>query len=378
MYCRKCGKNNAENAKFCIGCGSILERMTEKEPESVPEPLKEKEQAQKAGKVKKPINVKKVKLAVILTVALVLVISAVGIGSAVYLKLNSPLVKISRGFKDLLTSGEAHKYKVSFDDGYLREIECDFKADLKNKKFEAVNIKAAVYDTASQRLSKINDGYTLLHINEKEYISVADFSSTLSSSFDKGKTIKYNNYSMTYHDGELKNCRPTFKTYRPGDKEKYENSFFEILSLLSDFTNGTKSFEETYGQLITVLDDNGLFYPDGAYMEQIDLADGVEDVFGIGISSLGDLKSVKIDKSINKKVQKELKKCLTDEKWLEENLGLKVSKDGKTIVYKFDINVGKAGKALFDIFKPLLEDLYNQIEQIDLCHGNIWMAVTNL
>ena len=369
MYCRKCGKNNAENAKFCIGCGSILERMTEKEPESVPEPLKEKEQAQKAGKVKKPINVKKVKLAVILTVALVLVISAVGIGSAVYLKLNSPLVKISRGFKDLLTSGEAHKYKVSFDDGYLREIECDFKADLKNKKFEAVNIKAAVYDTASQRLSKINDGYTLLHINEKEYISVADFSSTLSSSFDKGKTIKYNNYSMTYHDGELKNCRPTFKTYRPGDKEKYENSFFEILSLLSDFTNGTKSFEETYGQLITVLDDNGLFYPDGAYMEQIDLADGVEDVFGIGISSLGDLKSVKIDKSINKKVQKELKKCLTDEKWLEENLGLKVSKDGKTIVYKFDINVGKAGKALFDIFKPLLEDLYNQIEQIDLCHG---------
>lgn len=69
-------------------------------------------------------------------------------------------------------------------------------------------------------------------------------------------------------------------------------------------------------------------------------------------------------KKIAKDVEKELKKCLTDKKWLEENLGLTVSKNGKVTTYTFEIPIEKAVNALFEITEPLLEDVYNQYVDI--------------
>lgn len=352
MYCRNCGKNNAENARFCRGCGSDLEMLTEKEPEPVPELLKEEEQAQKSEKVKKPRNAKKIKLAVILTVALALVISAIGIGSAAYLKLNSPLVKIGRGFKDLLTSGEAHKYKINVVDSAIdTTIECDFKSDLKNKSLEAVNIKTKSLHFG-EALGETVDGYTLLHINEKEYISVSD-----NVGVQEGKYITYNGYTAVYYGDELNRCFPTLEPYgivnagQLANEENFSEGCFEIISELLDFANGKKEFGEVQAQIIKKIDDitthNGLLNIDFA---GIDL-----DIY--------DFEGIKVDGKIEKQIEKELKKCLTDEKWLEENLGLKVSKDGKTTVYKFDINIEKTVKALYDIYTPLLKDLYNQIKE---------------
>lgn len=363
MFCPNCGQQNEDNAMFCANCGArfatnestqqtqvLSENSYENNAEYSSEttvlnsaeneftsnvqkpfaPSAEQYYAPPAfsgGEIppapKKKMSKGLKRALIILPIVIVLAV-VIGVGAVVISKINSPLAKIGKGFSNLVNSGNAYHYDISFDDGYDEyNISTDAKFDLKGKNIDLTNGKVS------------SDGEDVtfeafLHTNDKEY----------GFNFEDGQGILYNGYISEYdEDGVLCYAEYLFEDIMDEldiDNDKFNEELFGIISLAFDAANGDKTPEEVEEEIIKLIEK----YSD----EEIDLNET----------------AVKIDEKLIKKTEKELKKCLTDKKWLEENLGLTVSKEGKAKVYSFDVPIEKAVNALFDIVEPLLEDSYNK------------------
>lgn len=352
MFCPKCGQQNENDAIFCAACGAPLAKETDSPKTDIPYEndignvppttvLTPNENSftanQNQGYVysgapevesftapKKKMS-KGLKRALIITPIIIVLAVVIGIGSVAISKLNSPLVKIGKGFANLVKSGDAYHYDISVEDEI--NISADVKFDLKGKNIDVANGKFSEDDESY-------DFEGFLHTNDKEL--------GVSFTNDYGKGLFYNGYISEYEDGELDYADYAYE-YIAEDlgfsEEEFNDEIFADISLLFDFLNGDKSIEKDQDDIIKV----------------------VEKYTG---EEIEDKVSIKFDEKIAKDVEKELKKCLTDKKWLEENLGLTVSKDGKVTTYTFEIPIEKAVNALFEITEPLLEDVYNQYVDI--------------
>lgn len=327
-----------DNLMFCPNCGTALQSSVQKttilqQQENSFNHKFPKETQYKSTVTLKTQNIKKKKfLKTILMLMPVIVVLAVLIGacSFVFSKLNSPLVKIGSGMKNLIISNEAYTYKILYDDGYDEyKISGNVKFDLKGKNIDATNIKVNA-DGESANIE------AFLHTNEKEIgFSASDNNGTESLTF-------YNGYIFKYDDGELWDSyyiSEFIEDFITDDPEKFNDGCFEIISLLFDVANSDRKIEDTQKQVIDILND---------------IIDN--ENFNLDADE-----TVKINSEIEKQVTEELKKYLTDNDWLEENLGLSVSKNGKETVYTFDIDIEKVVDALYDILKPLLKDTYEQV-----------------
>lgn len=357
MFCSNCGKQNEDNALFCADCGSRLtasspvpetEILSEDYSESTyaytpeanynPEPettllsTPEAPFAPPAFSVNEmpptPKKMKKgLKLALILIPVAIVLAALIGVGSFAAVKLNSPLVKIGKGFSKLVTSGQAYNYNVSVDNGYDDiKVSADVKFDLKSKRIDLVNGKSSLEG------EKVNFE-AFLNANDDElgfHLDVDDSDLEM---------YVYNGYQMIYEDGELTDADSLYQYYAEvfGIEESEINDIiFGFISIAFDAANGDKTTEEAEKDFMEIIKK----YSDS----DIDF----------------DKMNLKVDQKLVKQTEKELQKCLTDKKWLEENLGLTVTKEGKTTVYSFNIPVEKAVKALFDILEPLLKDSYDK------------------
>ena len=365
MFCPNCGQQNDDSAIFCANCGArfatddfpqetqvlsgnpyennaeyssetaVLNSAENDFTSNTQEPVAPTAEQYYAppafsGGDIPPVPKKKMskglKLALIAIPVVIVLAVVIGIGSFAVSKLNSPLLKISKGFSKIVTSGKAYNYKVSYDDGYG---EISGSADVK------FNLKGKSIDVTNGKMSSDGEDVTFeafLHTNDKEYGFISEFEDT--------KGLLYNGYASEYdEDGELDYATFLFDYMIQNtdvDKDEFNDDLFNIISLAFDIANGDKTVEDTEPEIIKFIEKYS--------GEEIDLNET----------------AVKIDEKLVKKTEKELKKCLTDKKWLEENLGLTVSKEGKAKVYSFDVPIEKAVNALFDIVEPLLEDSYNK------------------
>lgn len=357
MFCSNCGKQNEDRALFCAECGSRLtannpvpetEFLSEDSSESTyaytpetayttspettllntseayfaPPAFPANEMPPAPKKMKNGL-----KLALILIPVVIVLAVLIGVGSFAAVKLNSPLVKIGKGFSKLVTSGNAYNYNISFDDGYDDvNIAADVKIDLKGKKIDLVNGKSS-FDGENVNFE------AFLNANDNElgfHLDVEDSDLEM---------YVYNGYQMIYEDGELTDADYLYQYYSEvfGIEESEINDvLFRFISISFDTANGDKTMEEAEKEIIEIIKK----YSDS----DIDF----------------DKMNIEVDKKLVKQVQKELQKCLTDKKWLEENLGLTVEKEGKATVYSFNIPIEKAVKALFNILEPLLKDSYDK------------------
>lgn len=351
MFCSNCGKQNEDNALFCANCGKSLAAPnsapeTQVLSENVPEPPYAEATAAQAAYTPAPetaympqtfpINEttppspkkmkKGLKLALICIPLVIILAVVVGIGSFAFSKLNSPLVKIGKGFSKLVTSGKSYNYNISFDDGYEEvNVSADVKIDLKGKSIDVANGQAS-----SDGEDITFEGF--LHTNDKEFGFLGKF--------EDEKIIMYNGYQMEYEDGELDYADYLFEDMIEAldiEDSEADEIFFSMISIAFDVINGDMTGEKAEQEIIKIIEK----YSDS----DIDF----------------DKINLNIDEKIAKQVEKDLVKCLTDKKWLKENLGLTVSKKGKTTVYTFDLPIEKAVNALFDIVEPLLEDSYNKV-----------------
>lgn len=119
MYCRNCGKENEDGAKFCGYCGSPME--SEKEHVEVPEkPVKvpaEKEKRERKGK-------KKGKIGMILCLILLLLAAAVAGGIALKKQ------QIKKQYNSAVATGDKYLEKMEYEKAeaaYLEAIQIDQK-----------------------------------------------------------------------------------------------------------------------------------------------------------------------------------------------------------------------------------------------------------
>lgn len=313
MFCINCGKQNNDNAMFCSSCGNSLQQTLNYGGATM---LKTKKK--KGGK-----------LALILIPIVVVLAALIAVGCLAFSKLNSPMVKISKGLLNL-AAGDAYTYDIKYDDGYdTVNVSGDVRIDLKGKNIDASNIKLTVDGETGK-----GEIEAFLHTNDKEFGAIV-----IEPKYEDDVSYKeciYNGYDMYYEDGVLTEGFNLFEEFTD-DPDKFNERMFEVISLLFDVVNGDAEVEALGKKAIDLVKD---YYPD---------------------LEINENQKFEINSEIEEQVVKELKKCFTDEKWLKESLGLTVSKDGKTTEYTFDIPIGKALKAIYNIVEPLVKDVYDQL-----------------
>lgn len=161
---------------------------------------------------------------------------------------------------------------------------------------------------------------------------------------DGGEILFYNGYVAYYEDGDLEEVDNVIADYNE-DEDEFVSQGFELASLAFDILNGDKSIEEVQKQ---ALDTAMIMFPE--LEEEMPALDESQ---------------IQLNEKLVKQVKKEAVKCFTDTKWLEQNLGLTVSKQSGVTTYTFNPNVGTAARALYNIFEPLLLDIYNQASLLE-------------
>lgn len=345
MFCPECGTKVKDGAAFCSSCGSPIaaDNAAPVTPaaDSIPpvapvqpvEPVNSGTPADNFGTVPSPPQPKTKgtkngkKLAMIFVPIAVVLCLLIGVGCVVADKMNSPLVKIGRAFADLVTSGDANTYNISYDDGYDEfTASGDLKINLKGKTIDARNVKF------SSDYVELDGVEAFLHVPAKEIGFRADDG-------DGGEILFYNGYVACYEDGDLEEVDNVIADYNE-DEDEFVIQGFELLSLAFDILNGDKSIEAVQKQ---AMDTALIMFPD---LE--------EELPALGESQF------QLNEKLVKQVEREAVKCFTDTKWLEQNLGLTLSKQNGVTTYTFNPDVGRVARAFYDIFEPLLRDIYNQ------------------
>lgn len=351
MFCPECGSKVKDGAAFCSNCGSPLMADSAVPITPAADPIPPAAPVAKPaepeaggipvgnfGTVSTPQPKTKgtkngTKLAMIFVPIAVVLCVLIGVGCIVANKMNSPLVKIGKSFADLVTSGEANTYRISYDDGYDEfTASGDLKIDLKGKNIDASNVKFS-----SDGYVEMDDIEAFLHIPAKEIGFRADDG-------DEEEIFFYNGYLAYYEDGELVET-DNYISYYNEDEDEFVSQGFELASLAFDILNGDKSIEEVQKQ---ALDTAMIMFPE--LEEEMPALDESQ---------------IQLNEKLVKQVKKEAVKCFTDTKWLEQNLGLTVSKQSGVTTYTFNPNVGTAARALYNIFEPLLLDIYNQASLLE-------------
>lgn len=350
MFCPECGTKVKDGAAFCSSCGSPIaaDNAAPVTPaaDSIPpvapvqpvEPVNSGTPADNFGTVPTPPQPKTKgtkngkKLAMIFVPIAVVLCLLIGVGCVVADKMNRPLVKIGRAFADLVTSGDANTYNISYDDGYDEfTASGDLKINLKGKTIDARNVKF------SSDYVELDGVEAFLHVPAKEIGFRADDG-------DGGEILFYNGYVAYYEDGDLEEVDNVIADYNE-DEDEFVIQGFELLSLTFDVLNGDKSLQEVQKR---ALDTALIMFPD---LE--------EELPALGESQF------QLNEKLVKQVEREAVKCFTDTKWLEQNLGLTVSKQSGVTTYTFNPNMGTAARALYNIFEPLLLDIYNQASLLE-------------
>lgn len=378
MFCPECGTKVKDGVAFCSSCGSPIaaDNAAPVTPAADPippvapvqpvEPVNSGTPADNFGTVPTPPQPKTKgtrngkKLAMIFVPIAVVLCLLIGVGCVVADKMNSPLVKIGRAFADLVTSGDANTYNISYDDDeYEFSARGDLKIDVKGKNIDIRNFQASIIDESIYKGSisdseknEIRNGEAFLHIDSREVGFRADVASSYQyyaydiDQYGEYRTIFYNGYYMGYDsDGEFTSATNIFKDFSENDEELFLDKGFELVSLTFDVLNGDKSLQEVQKQ---AMDTAMIMFPD---LE--------EEMPALGESQ------IQLNEKLVKQVKKEAVKCFTDTKWLEQNLGLTVSKQSGVTTYTFNPNMGTAARALYNIFEPLLLDIYNQASLLE-------------
>ena len=98
MYCPKCGKQNADDARFCTGCGAVLNEAQPVQPQPMVQPA--------------PVKKKKTGFKVFLAILVVLLLVGVGVVSFVFISKASH----DRKVKDQLALAEQYLDELQYEE----------------------------------------------------------------------------------------------------------------------------------------------------------------------------------------------------------------------------------------------------------------------
>lgn len=328
MFCHDCGGNIPDGARCCPNCGKpVAENVTM----GAVTPVKSKK---KMGK--------KAKLALILIPVIIVLLVAGAVGVTAAVKLNTPMVKISKAFDRLVTSGDAYSYALEFnaeDESF--NAGADLKIDAKAKTIEVRNLKLPEFLSEG---FEYEFGVPLKDINTEAFVFVNDkkFGAKASAKADSDKyeAMVYNDVAALAINGEAMMGQVIYTE----EQQKYVDMVFEILDMTFKAANGEMSEEEFIA----------------AYKEK--LAELNEEFLDLDIVEMLEYEP---DEKVVKQVKKDARKKFTDKKWLSEYFGLSQSKkDGETL-YEFDIEPEKALEGMYEILRPVIVDMADQIDGTD-------------
>lgn len=365
MFCPECGNQVKDGAVFCSNCGTPMESPTNvaqiplASNNTADAFMNDSVAAAPPKRTRSSVKNSKKLVAILIPVAVILCL-LITVGSVVAVKMNSPLVKIGNAFTDLLSSGDTNTYNISYEDAEDEfSASGNLKIDLKGKNIDLRNFRASIIDESiykgeisDSEKHEIRNGEAFLHVFSKEVGFRADVSGSYQyyaydiDEHGEYRTSFYNGYYIGYdHEGEFTGATNVFGDFAENDEELFLDKGFELVSLIFDVLNGDRRIDEAQRQVIELAIE---MFPD--FEDEIPLLSDTQ---------------FQLNDKVVKQVTQEAKKCFTNTQWLEQNFGLVVSKQNGVTTYIFNVDLNTASRALYDIFEPLLKDIYDQAVQLE-------------